>query len=142
MEQRLSIVTLGVADLARSRGFYEALGWKVATEENSDSIVVFDLNGFGFALFPRKELAKDIGVPPPAPATGGVTLAHNVNSKKEVDVLLKEAEGAGATIVKPAEEVFWGGYSGYFSDPDGHLWEIAFNPFSPIKEDGSFSWVS
>ncbi len=142
MEQRLSIVTLAVADLARSRAFYEALGWKVATEEHADSVVVFDLNGFGFALYPAADLASELGIEPAEIATGGVTLAHNVNSREAVAHLLKEAQDAGGTIVKQAQDVFWGGHSGYFRDPDGHLWEVAWNPYSPLREDGSFSWVS
>lgn len=141
MEQRLSIVTLGVADLARSRAFYEALGWRVATGEGAESIVCFTLNGVGFSLYPRDRLADDIGVPASGEtAAGAVTLAHNVRSREEVAAVLAEAERAGAAIVKPAQDVFWGGHSGYFADPDGHLWEVAWNPFSPLDESGNFAW--
>ena len=141
MEQRLSIVTLGVADLARSRAFYEALGWRVATEENAGQIVCFTLNGVGFSLYPRDKLDEDIGVSGSGgTATGAVTLAHNVRAKEEVAPVLAEAERAGGGIVKPAQDVFWGGHSGYFSDPDGHLWEVAWNPFSPLDDAGNFAW--
>ena len=141
MEQRISIVTLGVADLARARRFYEALGWKVATEEGADSIVCFTLNGVGFALYPRDRLEDDIGVPGSgAAAAGAVTLAHNVRSKEEVAGVLAEAARAGGAVAKPAQDVFWGGHSGYFRDPDGHLWEVAWNPFSPLDEAGNFAW--
>ena len=141
MEQRLSIVTLGVGDLAASRAFYEALGWRVASEENVDSIVCFTLNGIGFALYPRAMLEEDIGSRGSGGnATGAVTLAHNVRRREDVAKVLAEAEGAGGTIVKRAQEVFWGGHSGYFRDPDGHLWEVAWNPFSPLDDAGNFAW--
>ena len=141
MDQRLSIVTLGVDDLARARAFYEALGWRVASEENADSIVCFTLNGIGFALYPREKLAEDIGLRGGGGnATGTVTLAYNVREREEVAKALDEAERASGAIVKPAREVFWGGHSGYFADPDGHLWEVAWNPFSPLDDAGSFAW--
>ena len=140
MEQRLSIVTLGVDDLARARAFYEALGWRVATEEQADSIVCFTLNGIGFALYPRDMLNKDIGLPGGGGATGAVTLAYNVREREDVAAALEEAERAGGAIVKPAQDVFWGGHSGYFKDPDGHLWEVAWNPFSPLDDEGNFAW--
>ncbi len=141
MEQRLSIVTLGVDDLARARAFYEALGWRVASEENADSIVCFTLNGIGFALYPRDMLNKDIGLPGGSGgATGAVTLAYNVRAREDVAAALEEAERAGGAIVKPAQDVFWGGHSGYFKDPDGHLWEVAWNPFSPLDDEGNFAW--
>ena len=142
MEQRISIVTLGVADLARSRAFYEALGWRVASEENSASIVCFTLNGIGFALYPRDRLSDDIGLPggDGGGATGAVTLAYNVRERGQVAEVLHEAEGAGGGVVKPAQDVFWGGRSGYFADPDGHLWEVAWNPFSPLDDKGNFAW--
>ena len=141
MEQRLSIVTLGVDDLARARAFYEALGWRVASEVNADSIVCFTLNGIGFALYPREKLAEDIGVRGGGGnATGAVTLAYNVQEREHVAKVLDEAERAGGAIVKPARDVFWGGHSGYFADPDGHLWEVAWNPFSPLDDAGNFAW--
>ena len=141
MEQRLSIVTLGVDDLSRARAFYEALGWRVASEQNAESIVCFTLNGVGFALYPRARLVEDIGAgSSQGGGTGAVTLAHNVRSREQVAAVLDEAERAGGTIVKPAQDVFWGGHSGYFEDPDGHLWEVAWNPFSPLDDDGDFAW--
>ena len=142
MDQRLSIVTLGVDDLPRARAFYEALGWRVANEENSGSIVCFTLNGIGFALYPRDRLAEDIGLQQGGSggAAGAVTLAYNVHAREDVATVLDEAERAGGTIVKAAQDVFWGGHSGYFKDLDGHLWEVAWNPFSPLDDDGNFAW--
>ena len=141
MDQRLSIVTLGVDNLPRARAFYEALGWRVASEENADSIVCFSLNGIGFALYPRAMLIEDIGAKGGnGGARGAVTLAHNVRARDDVAAVLDEAARAGGTIVKPAQDVFWGGRSGYFEDPDGHLWEVAWNPFSPLDDDGNFAW--
>ena len=141
MDQRLSIVTLGVDDLQRARAFYEALGWRVASEENAESIVCFTLNGIGFALYPREKLIEDIGSRAGSgEATGAVTLAYNVRRREDVAKALDEAERAGGVIVKPAQDVFWGGHSGYFKDPDGHFWEVAWNPFSPLDDKGNFAW--
>ncbi len=143
MEQRLSIVTLAVESLARARAFYEALGWRVATEAGANSIVCFTLNGVGFSLYPRDRLLEDMGLDDISGiANGAVTLAYNVRSREEVAPVLDEAERAGGTVVKPAQDVFWGGHSGYFRDPDGHMWEVAWNPFSPLGEDGTFAWQS
>ena len=133
MEQRLSLVTLGVADLGRSRAFYEALGWKPAFA--NEGVVFFQLGGMVLGLWSREELAKDAGLPAP-PQPGAIALAQNLRSREEVDRLLAEAEGAGAKI-KPAHATEWGGYSGYFADPDGHPWEVAHNPFWTIEPDGS-----
>lgn len=133
MEPRISIVTLGVADLARSVEFYrDGLGLPQWGNAN-DSIAFFALQGTWLALYPRDALAEDANVPPEGSGFTGVTLAHNVGSQREVDTVLTEAEAAGATIVKPAWEAFWGGYSGYFADPDGHLWEVAWNPYIPLE---------
>lgn len=142
MEQRLSIVTLGVRDLDRARSFYlDGLGWN-EQEQDSDGIVFVQMPGIVFALYPIAALAEDVGVEVPSgPAPGAVTLAYNTRTEAEVDDVLEMAVGAGATLVKAAEKVFWGGYSGYFADPDGHLWEVAFNPFSTIAEDGSMQGV-
>ncbi len=141
MEQRISIVTLGVEDLARARAFYESLGWRIANEELAGSIVTFTLNGVGLALYPRAKLLEDIGLPDlDGRATGAVTLAYNVRNREEVAAVLAGAERAGGTIVKPAQDVFWGGHSGYFRDPDGHLWEVAWNPGSPLDGAGNFAW--
>ena len=137
MEQRLSLVTLGVRDLARARAFYEALGWKTGAEPDDD-VVFFQAGGMIVALWDRAKLAEDSGVDD-AGGWGGVTLAHNVRSPAEVDVVLAEAEAAGATIGRYGAETFWGGYSGIFIDPDGHPWEIAHNPHWTIGPDGSVS---
>ena len=136
MEQRVSIITLGVADLARSREFYERLGWRRSMSTTA-GIVFFQACGMAVALYPRHELAKDASVPPDGHGFSGISLAYNARSRTEVDSVLAEAKTAGASILKPAQEAFWGGYSGYFSDPDGFLWEVAWNPSFPIEKDGS-----
>jgi|ERR1700722_5000828 len=136
MEQRISIVTLGVADLKRSREFYERLGWR-RSMANTDGIVFFQAGGMALALYPRQELAKDANVAADGQGFGRVALAYNGRNRAEVDSVLDEAVAAGASLLKPAQDAFWGGYSGYFSDPDGFLWEVAWNPFFPIAEDGS-----
>ena len=137
MEQRVSLVTLGVADIGRSRAFYEALGWQTGVEPGAD-VVFFQAGSMVVALWGRAELATDSGV---ADSGGwaGVTLAHNVRSPAEVDAVLAEADAAGATIARPGAETFWGGYSGVFLDPDGHAWEVAHNPYWRLGEDGSVS---
>ena len=136
MEQRISLVTLGVNDLAASKAFYEKLGWK-ASARSMEEIVFFQMNGFIFSLYGREALAEDFKGDASSIGNGGSAIAINMRSKEDVDAALKEAETAGGTILKQAEEVFWGGYSGYFADPDGHPWEIAFNPYWEIGEDGS-----
>jgi predicted lactoylglutathione lyase len=136
MEQRISIITLGVEDLKRSTEFYERLGWR-RSKASSDGITFFQAGGIALALYPRNELAKDATVTPRGDGFRAVSLAFNTRHRNEVDSLLKEAQSAGAKIIKSAQEAFWGGYSGYFSDPDGFLWEIAWNPFFAIAEDGS-----
>lgn len=139
MEQRLSIITLGVADLARAKTFYlDGLGW-TAVDQPSDEICFIQLPGSAFSLYPLDKLAEDIGIDSPTDvSTGGVTLAHCTRSEAETDEVLAQAITAGARLVKPAEKAFWGGYSGYFADLDGHLWEVAYNPFATIEADGSF----
>ena len=128
MEPRISIVTLAVADLLRSVEFYrDGLGLPLA-DEKTESIAFFRNRGTWLALYPRQALADDVGIAPEGSGFSGVTLAHNVRTQAEVDALLAAAVAAGATLVKPARDAFWGGYSGYFADPDGHLWEIAWNP--------------
>ncbi|MGA9304603.1 MAG: VOC family protein [Candidatus Sulfotelmatobacter sp.] len=136
MEQRISLITLGVTDLSRSREFYERLGWRRSMAK-AEGIVFFQTGGMALALYPRPELAKDANITPEGNGFSGVTLAYNARNHDEVDSVLKEAKAVGAKIVKPAQEAFWGGYSGYFSDPDGFLWEVAWNPHFPIAEDGS-----
>lgn len=136
MEQRLSLVTLGVADLERSRRFYvDGLGWQPGFD-NGD-VVFFQLAGIVLALFPRNDLAKDARLPAQGSGFGGIALAQNVRRREEVDAVLQQAGAAGATILKPAEDAAWGGYSGYFADPDGHPWEVAWNPHWTVNADGS-----
>lgn len=136
MEQRVSIVTLGVVDLDRSRQFYEHLGWRRSMTK-AEGVVFFQTGGMALALYPRAELAKDANLATSGHGFVGITLAYNARSRDEVNAVLAEAEAAGATVLKPAQEAFWGGYSGYFSDPDGFPWEVAWNPSFPLAEDGS-----
>ena len=140
MQQRLSIITLGVSNLAKSRQFFDALGWQVASEENTENIIAYNLQSMALALYPRDKLAEDATVSMDHKGHSNFSLAYNVNSEEEVDAVLKKAEIAGGSIIKPAAKAFWGGYSGYFSDPDGFLFEVAFNPFSPLGEKGEFQW--
>lgn len=140
MEPRLNIITLGVSDLQRSLRFYcDGLGWKPSSVSNED-IVFIPLGGVVLALFARDSLAADAKL---APGGGsgfaGFTVAQNVPSKEAVDAALAHAKAAGATILKPAEDVFWGGYSGYFSDPDGYAWEVAWNPHFTLTESGTLA---
>jgi predicted lactoylglutathione lyase len=139
VEQRISLITLGVADVARSRRFYEALGWR-ASGASQESVAFFQLGGMALGLYGREALAEDAGLvetAPGGPDFGGITLAQNVRSQEAVDQMLAEAVRAGARILKPAQKVFWGGYSGYFADPDGHPWEVAWNPGFALEADGS-----
>jgi uncharacterized protein len=135
VEQRLSLVTLGVSSLPRARAFYEALGWSSGAEPDAD-VVFFQAGGMIVALWSREELAADSGASDSG-GWGGVTLAHNVRSPQEVDVILAQAEAAGATVARAGAETFWGGYSGVFVDPDGHPWEVAHNPHWTLADDGS-----
>jgi catechol 2,3-dioxygenase-like lactoylglutathione lyase family enzyme len=135
MEPRLSLITLGVADVARARDFYEKLGFKASGDSNPQ-VTFFDAGGVVLALFGRAALAEDAVSENSHPGFSGVTLAHNVRSESAVDAVLSEAVAAGARLVKSAQKTFWGGYSGYFADPDGHLWEVAHNPFWPFGEGG------
>ncbi len=135
MEQRLSMITLAVADLAHSVGFYEeVLGWRMA--ESPPGIAFFDLGGIVFALYPREAFAEDIGIGSGAVRGINAALAHNVASTAEVDAIFARLGAEGATILKPPQTAFWGGYSGYFADPDGYPWEVAYNPFWQIADDG------
>jgi catechol 2,3-dioxygenase-like lactoylglutathione lyase family enzyme len=136
MEQRVSLITLGVGDLQRSHDFYERLGWK-RVNTKADGIVFFQVGGMALALYPRIALAEDATVSPEGHGFSGITLAYNARTRDEVDAVLAQAEAVGAKLLKPAQETFWGGYDGYFADPDGFLWEVAWNPFFPIAEDGS-----
>ena len=136
MDPRLTLVTLGVADLARASRFYEALGW-TRSAYASEGVAFFQLGGMALSLFPRENLAADAGVPAEGSGFRGFSLAYNTASKDETDAVLAQAVEAGATLVKPAHDVFWGGYSGYFADPDGTLWEVAWNPGFALLPDGS-----
>jgi uncharacterized protein len=135
MEQRVSLITLGVADLGRARRFYESLGWRGQEVEQT---VFFQAGGSAVVLWAREKLAADSGVADTgSEGFGGMTLAHNVRSRTEVDEVLAEAAAAGATVTRAAAETFYGGYAGCFRDLDGHVWEIAHNPGFPLSDDGA-----
>jgi uncharacterized protein len=136
MEQRVSLITLGVADLKRSSEFYERLGWRRSMTK-AEGVVFFQAGGMALALYPRSELAKDAKIAPEGYGFCGISLAYNTRNREEVDSVLAEAQAAGARLLKPADEAFWGGYSGYFADPDGFLWEVAWNPSFAMTKDGS-----
>ena len=133
--QRVTLVTLGVADLNRARAFYAALGWKAAAE--TPGVSFYQMNGLALGLFGLADLAADQGRAGVPLGTGAATLAQNFSTDAEVDAAFAAALAAGATALKPPEKVFWGGYSGYWADPDGHVWEMAMNPFWPLEADGS-----
>lgn len=139
MEQRISLITLAVRDVNASAAFYDRLGW--ARVETPDGVVAFDLIGQTLGLYPREKLAEDLGIPSDAiGGFSGITLGHNVREKADVDDVMAAAEVAGARVLKKPTDVFWGGYHGFFGDPDGHVWEVAHNPFSALSEDGAFRW--
>jgi predicted lactoylglutathione lyase len=135
MDQRLSLVTFGVRDLARARSFYEAMGWKSGAAP-ADDVVFFQAGGMIVALWGRDQLAEDSCVADSG-GWGGITVAYNARSPEEVDEVLAQAEAAGGTVPRRGAETFWGGYSGVFLDPDGHPWEVAHNPHWTIADDGS-----
>ncbi len=135
MEQRVSLITLGVRDLGRARAFYEALGWTTSAAPDDD-VVFFQAGGMIVSLWDRDRLAEDTRVDD-AGGWGGITLAQNVRSPAEVDAVLAEAKAAGARIARPGAETFWDGYSGAFLDPDGHAWEVAHNPHWTLASDGT-----
>ncbi len=133
MEPKISIITLGVSDLNRSVIFYrDGLGLPT-TFKDGEGIAFFQLKGTWLALYPSEALAEDASLPVQHGCFGGITLAHNVHNKEEADKVIAQALAAGAHILKPAADTFWGGYSGYFSDPDGHPWEVAWNPFLSLE---------
>ena len=132
--QRITLITLGVADLDRAKAFYGALGW--APSEATEGIAFYRMCGFALALFGRDALAADQGRPGAPLGTGAVTLAQNFPDRAGVDDAFAQALAAGASALKPPEAVFWGGYSGYYADPDGHVWEVAHNPFWPLDAEG------
>jgi predicted lactoylglutathione lyase len=135
---RLSLVTLGVAEIARARAFYEALGWRASSASTND-VAFFDAGGVVLAVWGRANLADDAAVPPPAPATGSFACAINRGSEASVDGLFERAVEAGARPLKRPVKTEWGGYSGYFADLDGHAWEVAFNPFWPFDDIGGIT---
>lgn len=136
MQQKLHLITLGTDDFQKSLDFYEkGLGWE-KSDKSMDGLALFDLGGIILALHPRQELANDTTLPYQPTTFSGLTISHNTRSEKEVDEILKKVAELGATIVKPAQKVYWGGYSGYFKDPDGHLFEVAYNPFWELDENG------
>jgi catechol 2,3-dioxygenase-like lactoylglutathione lyase family enzyme len=136
MEQRITMVTLGVTDLPRSTAFFERLGWRRSMRQ-AEGVAFFQCGGIAVGLYPMTALAEDAGVSAERAGFGGFAIAHNTRTKDEVDAVLADAEAAGAAIVKPAEEASWGGYSGYFRDLDGHLWEVAWNPAFPIDSEAA-----
>ena len=138
MQQRVSLITVGVKDLAKVAAFYEALGW--ARVESQDGVVAFDLIGQTLGLYPLDALAEDLGLSVETLGAGRMTLGYNVVEKADVTPILAKAKAAGGDILKPAQDVFWGGHHGYFADPEGHIWEIAHNPFSPLGPNGEFQW--
>lgn len=138
MQQRISLITLGVPDLSQAAAFYEALGWRRA--DGPDGVVAFDLIGQTLVLYPLDKLAEDIGVAVSELGTGAMTLSYNCRNRSEVAPVLEAAKAAGADILRPASDVFWGGHVGYFRAPDGHIWEVTHNPFSTLSPEGAFRW--
>ena len=135
MRQKLNLITLGVDDFEKSLAFYEkGLGWK-KSDKSMDGLALFPLGGIVLALHPRHELAEDTTLEYQPSAFSGLTISYNTKSEKEVDDIFKQVEKLGATIVKPAQKVYWGGYSGYFRDLDGYLFEVAYNPFWELDEN-------
>lgn len=135
--QRVTLITLGVDDLERSRAFYAALGWVPA--EAPEGVTFYQMHGAVLGLFGRDALAEDQGRPGAELGTGAMSLAQNFATEEEVDAAFAAAVAAGASVLKVPETAFWGGYSGYYADPDGHVWEVAMNPFWPLAEDGSLT---
>jgi catechol 2,3-dioxygenase-like lactoylglutathione lyase family enzyme len=133
--QRVTLITLGVEDIPRARAFYEALGW--VPVEAQEAVVFYQMGGLALGLFGRAALAADQGRPGAVLGTGAVTLAQNFDTEADVDAAYQAALAAGAAALKPPERVFWGGYSGYYADPDGHVWEVAMNPFWSLDEAGA-----
>ena len=140
MEQRISLITLGVMDADKAAAFYDALGWERV--ETQDGVIAYDLLGQTLGLYPLEKLAEDIGIDVAQLGRGALTLGYNARDRAGVDDVMGRVKGAGGTVLKAPQEVFWGGYHGYFSDPEGHIWEVAHNPFSPLRDgDGAFRWT-
>ncbi len=138
MQQRISLITLGARDQDGLARFYDALGW---TRENSpDGVIAYDLIGQTLGIYPLDKLAEDIGVDPDTLGHGAATYSYNVLEKQQVAPLLAKASAAGGSVLRSASDVFWGGHIGYFADPEGHIWEVAHNPFSKLGPDGAFRW--
>ena len=135
--QRVTLITLGTADLERAKAFYAALGWTPAQEQ--EGVVFYQMNGLVLGLFGKADLAKDQGRADVELGTGAITLAQNFATEAEVDAAYQTAVAVGATPLKAPQKVFWGGYSGYYADPDGHVWEVAMNPFWPLSPNGSLT---
>lgn len=135
--QRVTLITLGVGDLAAAKAFYARLGWQ--EHGTQEGVAFYQMNGLVLGLFGRRDLAADQGRAGAELGTGAITLAQNFSTEAEVDAAFAAALAAGATGLKPPEKVFWGGYSGYWADPDGHVWEVAMNPFWPLAKDGSLT---
>lgn len=138
MDQRISLITLGARDPYTLAQFYDALGW--VRVDSPDGVVAYDLIGQTLGLYPLEKLAEDIGVDVGTLGHGAATYGYNVGEKDQVAPLLTLADAAGGKILKPAADVFWGGHHGFFADPEGHIWEVAHNPFSPLDTDGAFRW--
>ena len=136
MRQKFTLITLGVRDFQKSLAFYEGLGWK-QSKFSQEQYALFPLGGFVLGLYPLKSLEQDTTLSYQASSFSGMSISYNATSEEEVDAVLEEAKRLGATIVKPAQKVFWGGYSGYFKDLDGYLFEVAFNPFWAIDSEGN-----
>lgn len=140
MEQRVSLITLAVADLSRTADFYGALGWQRVA--SPDGVAAFDLIGQTLGLYPRAQLARDMGVPEERlTGSGGVTLGHNLRDKDAVAALADRWLAAGGSVLKQPHDVFWGGHIAYVADLDGHVWELAWNPHAPLSTDGAFRWT-
>ena len=138
MDQRISLITLGVRDADSVAAFYDAMGWtRVETE---DGIIAYDLIGQTLGLYPLDKLAEDLGLPVAGLGHGAMTLGYNCRSREDVDAAMLRAAMSGGEVIKEPQEVFWGGYHGYFRDPEGHIWEVAHNPFSPLSDAGEFRW--
>ncbi|MEP4197523.1 MAG: VOC family protein [Aliishimia sp.] len=138
MQQRISLITLGAQDAAILADFYDALGWRRV--QTQDGVVAYDLIGQTLGIYPLEKLADDIGLPQVNLGHGAMTLGYNVSEKADVADLLERVESAGGKVLKGAEDVFWGGHHGYFADPEGHVWEVAWNPFSSLGPNGEFRW--
>lgn len=139
MEQRISLITLGVADIGLASAFYDGLGW--VRVDSPDGLIAYDLIGQTLGLYPKAKLAEDLGLAPDViGGFSGITLGHNLASKAQIDALVQRAEAAGGKVLKPPHDIFWGGYSAFVADPDGHVWELSHNPFSHLGPNGEFRW--